>query len=226
MKIIIYIFAILMFVPVTGIASPEPEKLYGEKIIFDVVRKGEVIGQHETRFERDGADLLVNSTMNLDIFALIFKVYSFEYTSQERWKDKKLVELAVRVLDGGDLMNIKITTEGSKSKITANDETYFDNEPFISTNHWNADVLKQKRVFNTLTGKFNDVTINYETTEPVLVGTSTVQARRYLYSGDLEDTRVWYDAQNRWVKLEFLARDGSTITYQCRQCGLAQQETS
>jgi len=54
--------------------------------------------------------------------------------------------------------------------------------------------------------------------ERIAVKGGSVMATRYDYSGELTNTSVWYDAKGRWSKLEFKARDGSTVEYICNTC--------
>lgn len=226
MKPFIFALTISIFALGSAFAMPEPEKLYGDRILFDVLRKGSVVGQHETVFERKDGTLIVTSIMNIEIKALFFNVYSFDYRSVEYWRKGQLSELKVDVNDGGEITDIDITHEDATALIKTNGEIIKDDKAFLSTNHWNSDVLDEDRVFNTLTGSFNDVTITHQGKEDVTIGETTILANRYEYRGELTDTWVWYDDKGRWVKLEFIARDGSTITYQCRKCTTAQKEVS
>ena len=85
--------------------------------------------------------------------------------------------------------------------------------PIFTTNHWHADIINQNKVLNTLSGKINQIRIQPEGEEMVKGKCAEISAKRYAYTGDLKDTSVWFDRAGRWVKLQFLARDGSTITY-------------
>jgi len=64
----------------------------------------------------------------------------------------------------------------------------------------------------------NAVTILKKGLETIEVVGGRLEATRYDYTGQLRDTSVWYDAAGRWVQLQFLARDGSVVTYKCRTC--------
>jgi len=41
---------------------------------------------------------------------------------------------------------------------------------------------------------------------------TSINANRYRYTGDIQ-ADVWYDDENRWVKLEFKGEDGNVISY-------------
>jgi hypothetical protein len=191
---------------------------YNNNIGFDVLRNGEVVGSHVTTFVHEGSELTVSSKMNLKVRLLGIPVYSFDYTSLEKWSDGVLSHLDVDVKDGAD--RIKISSQLSKEGLTITypSGTYVVLGPIISTNHWNADIVKQSRVLNTLTGKINQVKLVNRGKEVIPIKDSTILATRYDYTGELTDTSVWYDTNGRWSKLEFKARDGSTVKYICNTC--------
>ena len=103
-------------------------------------------------------------------------------------------------------------------QIRLKEKTYSTEAPIIPTNHWNANVVRQKRVLNTLTGNVNNVTLVAKGREAIATERGDVVATRYAYTGDLVDTEVWYDDAGRWVKLRFMGRDGTPIEYVCRRC--------
>ncbi len=199
-------------------ATSNPKSLYGDRIEFDVMRKGEVVGEHITRFEKIDDALRVTSTMNIDIFILFLPVYAFDYRTEEIWEDGQLASLDVNVLDGPDRTIFRAKRRDTKLNVVLADNAYQVTGNIISTNHWNADVVSQNKVLNTLTGNVNDVIITPKGAETIEVTDGSLKANRYDYSGDLTDTSVWYDEKGRWVKLRFLARDGSEIEYRCRTC--------
>ena len=208
--------ALLAFQP--AYSGPKPTDGYDNKIGFDVVRNGEVVGQHVTAFSHEGLDLIVESKMNLEITFLSVPVYTFDYRSLEKWSDDVLFHLEVDIKDGADQIKISslLNTEGLT--IIAPSGTYKVRGPIISTNHWNADVVKQSRVINTLTGKINQVKFSNGGEERIPIKGGYVLATRYDYLGELTDTSVWYDAKGRWSKLKFKARDGSIVEYICNTC--------
>jgi hypothetical protein len=199
-------------------SQTKPIEEYNNKIGFDVVRNGEVVGQHVTTFLRDGSDLTVESKMNLKITLLGIPVYSFNYASVEKWSDGVLSRLDVDVEDGADQIKISSLPNTEGLTIISPSGTFTARGPIISTNHWNADVVRQSRVLNTLTGKINQVKLISKGEERIPIKDNHIMATRYDYSGEITDTSVWYDSQGRWSKLEFKARDGSTVEYICNTC--------
>ena len=197
--------------------SSDPIALYGNEIYFDVVRDGKRAGWHHVVFTRNGSELIVTSRFNLQIDFLFFTAFRYFYESEERWLNNQLEGLTVRVNDDGAVLTFQKIRDGKKMIIMRDGEENFTDEPLYPTNHWNADVLTQSRVLNTLTGKTNRVTIRSAGRDTVATERGELMATRYVYSGELV-TEVWYDDSNRWVKMRFAGRDGSTIEYICRRC--------
>lgn len=217
MKLVSFVFGLMLLSAPAGALSDIGD-LYGDEIAFDVLRKGDVVGEHVTTFQKQGDEVVVNSRMNIDIMALFFPLYAFEYRSKEVWKGDRLTALDVRVLDGSDKTAFSAKRENELLDVTAPDKPYQVSGSLFTTNHWNSEVVKDRRVLNTLTGNINIVAVKKIGRENVDVVGGTLNATRYDYTGDLKDTSVWYDDQGRWVKLRFKARDGSMIDYRCRTC--------
>lgn len=197
--------------------AADPTALYGAGIDFDVYREGEKVGYHKVRFDRDGEDLLVSSEFHLKIRFLFLTAFEYLYKAEGRWRDGHLQLLEATVNDNGTQMSLAAERSGDLVAVKIADGTVTERAPIYPTNHWNASVLPETRVLNTLTGKINDVRIERQGRETVATEAGEVSAMRYAYTGDLE-AEVWYDDFGRWVKLRFSARDGSVIEYACRRC--------
>ncbi len=197
-------------------AMPDPFKLYGGNISFNVERNGKKIGTHVTRFSRRGSETVVRSTMNLDVKVLGFTAYSMRYNSTERWQDKVLKMLSVGIDDDGAKTKISGRLKGGKFSWSTNGKWRSSKAQVFPTNHWNKDVLSTRRVLNTLTGFHNRVRIKKVGSETLTCGKRRIRANRYVYSGQLQ-TESWYDRNGRWVGLRFKAKDGSTLFFKCRK---------
>ena len=193
-------------------------QLYDGGIDFDVVREGEKIGTHKVRFDRDANGWNVRSVVDLEVRFLAFFVFRYRYEADALWVNGELQRLRTDVIDDGERSSMLATRSGDRMQIRFKDQAYTTEAPIIPTNHWNADVLGQKRVLNTITGNVNDVMLVAKGREPIPTERGDVVANRYNYTGDLVDTEVWYDDAGRWVKLRFLGRDGTPIEYACRRC--------
>ena len=128
-----------------------------------------------------------------------------------------LSEISVIVDDDGEPFSLKGRQEAGEFVIESSKKKFKTPSPLFPTNHWNANVVKEKVVLNTLTGELNKVEIIARGAETLRSRHGEIKSQRYSYTGDL-DTEVWYDQKGRWVGMEFKGKDGSIITYVCQQC--------
>lgn len=192
-----------------------------DRLEFDVLRNGKRVGQHVTRFSRDGGYLVVESEMTLRIRLLFIDAYRYRYAATERWCDGRLVDLEARVDANGDRSTIAAQARGDALEVVGPHGTVAAPLGVFSTNHWHAGVLDAETVLNTLTGRINQVRIEACAT-PHPDGEGPPQARCFDYHGDLR-ARVWYDDAGRWVGLAFDGEDGSRFEYRCRNCASAHE---
>lgn len=202
--------------------TPAPMALYGPEIEFEVLRNDRPVGRHVTRFERSGPYVTATSEMTLEVDVLFFTAYRFSYFAKGRWCGDRLWALSARRDDNGEVTEVRAYHDGDTLVVDSAGRHIEAPPDIVPTNHWYPGVVRRDAVLNTLTGGINHVDIVEAGKERVTTGAGQVLATRYTYTGDLT-TDVWYDDAGRWVKLEFEARDGSTITYRCRRCGTSEE---
>lgn len=205
-------------------APASPLILYGKTMDFDVLRNGEKVGRHKVQFsETPGQNLSVTARFELQVTFLTIPVYEFLYRSTAVWRDGRLAALDAYIDDDGTSTTVRARAEGRGMKVSGPKGQVQSQEALYPTNHWNAGVLSQSRVLNTLSGEISQVMIAAQGRERIQAEGTWIQATRYKYSGDI-DTTVWYDDDGRWVKMRFKAKNGSVIDYQCTQCGLSRRD--
>lgn len=197
----------------------DPIKAYGDTVIFDVFRKGSRVGTHEMTFSRDGEDIIAKTRFEVSIKILIVPVYSYLYTSKERWRDGKLISLSAETNDNGDLSNLNVARQNDVLTLTGSGGEYTAPGHLYPTTHWNSGVIGSTQVINTITGKINEVELQNRGIETVATEHGEIKATHFAYQGDLT-TEVWYDSAGKWVKMRFPGKDGVMIEYKCRVCGV------
>ena len=198
-------------------APSNAANLSDSQIKFEVYRKGEKVGFHNVEFKLIGDELNVDSTFQIEIDFLFFTAFKFYYHSESRWKNGLLTSLKATINDDGKTSFVTLSREENLIYVKNSIETYTVPTPLFPTNHWNPDVLQEKRVLNTLTGQINNVNIKLLGNDDVITENGKIKANYYRYTGDL-NTEVWYDADSRWVKMRFEGKDGSKIEYRCIRC--------
>ncbi|WP_207062289.1 DUF6134 family protein [Motiliproteus sp. SC1-56] len=197
-------------------ASPHPWRdLYGDALIFDVLRDGKAVGRYETRFHGDDRQWRVEARMELDVRWLLWR-FSFRYQGIERWRDGRLETLEVRIDEDDDTRRHLFTRQGQWLHSSDGEKIRL---PVLPTHHYDAAVVNSERVVNTLTGEVNQVDVEPVGREMLEAEGRRLEAMRYRYRGELDNTDVWYDRKGRWVGLSFLDKKGVEVTFRCRRCG-------
>lgn len=203
-----------------GHAHSNPLVLYGNKIEFDVFRDGEKVGKHIVRFkELSLGKFEVTSRLDLQITFLKIPVYDYAYFSKALWKKGRLIALTVSIDDDGEKSSIHASTQRKTLVVVGRKGKSIVPHAIFPTNHWNAAVLRENQVLNTLSGEISQVKITRRPIEKIRAEGRWIEATKYQYAGDI-DTTVWYDHQGRWVKMRFPAKGGAIIDYECTACGI------
>lgn len=174
-----------------GAAQRDPIALYGERVVFDIVRNGETIGHQTLAFKQENDELTVKVVTDMQVEMLFVTVYRYRYEAVMRWRDGRMREMVPTTDDDGKLSLVTARFDGRRRVLP-----------------------------NGVTGKLDPITVTDEGPDTVSTPAGKRAAHRYGVSGALQLTN-WYDAEGRWVGLRFKARDGSTIDYVCGQCGPA-----
>ena len=202
-----------------SISTVDPFELYQNGIHFNVFRNKELVGEHRVRFVRqENGQIKVNSKFNVELDVLGITFYKYEYNSEAWWSDNRLIKLSATQNDAGTLTTVQVSSDGVLVTINGPEGTSQARPGLYPSNHWHSGVLQNNQVINTLTGQIAKVSIHDMGEEIVRTAQTIIPSRKYVYNGDIEAT-VWYDQAGRWVKMEFSAKDGSTIEYDCVECG-------
>lgn len=205
----------------------DPAVIYGSLARYAVFRKGKAIGHHQLRFVRRDNGLEVEVKSELAVRYLGVPVYRYRYEAVESWQNRQLVGIESRIKDNlKNWRDIDVSIGGRILEITDRGKTRTAPMVRFPSNHWHPGVLTESRVFHTLHGKVHHVKIEDLGSEKLqLQGVdrvgqprvAVVPVRHYRYTGGFI-ADVWYDAQRRWVNLQFQADDGSQIEYRCTTC--------
>lgn len=201
----------------------DPIALYGPDIRFSVWREGKQIGSHVVQFRRDGDLVDVQVDFRARVSFLGITAYRFEYRSSSAWNGGELQTLDATVNDDGKRGEVSARRFGGEVVVDGSGGLRRVDGALFPSNHWHPGIIGQTRVLNTLTGRLDRVAITPKGRERVETAHGYVTADRYLYSGDLHDVDVWYDAAGRWVKLRFLTEGGERIEYRCESCRAAEE---
>lgn len=222
-RISLIIPLLLLFPAILGATEHkpfDPIRAYGDRIEFEVLRDGDIVGRHQVNFFPMDDGLQVDAELNLDIRFLGLTVYRFGYRSGSLWQNGRMVELNAVTDDDGEENRVRAVVKGDMMDISGPAGDQMGPAGLYPTDHWNPSVRQSAMVVNTITGQLANVAIKAVGVETVRTGEATRMATRYTYSGDLHDVEVWYDNRGRWVRLRFPDKSGAVIDYRCIRCGV------
>ena len=195
------------------VSLPTPFQPYdGAVIDFEVLRKGNPFGRHVLTFEKldDGA-FTVTTDVDLDVKFGPITAYKYRLDATERWIDGQLVSLSGKSNNDGNKGRVQASAKAGELVV---ESTEFDGAlplSIIPSSHWNILQMKGDRMLSTETGEVLEIEVETIGPDTVLVAGQEIEATQYRLKSDLT-VDLWYDDQNRWVKLAFDAR-GQTIEY-------------
>jgi hypothetical protein len=185
-------------------------------IDFAVERDGTPIGHHRLTFTRQGADVVVDIDIKLEVSFAFIKVYDYHHRNREVWRDGKLVGFETQTDANGSPFKVRATREGDLIAIKG--EKYQGPAPgdLLPTSYWNPKTISASELINTQDGRLAKAKVADLGIETIDAAGTRIDARHYRISGDL-DLDLWYDRNGMWVKTSFKApSDGSLISYELR----------
>lgn len=185
---------------------------------YEVRRKGKKIGSHTISFKETKEGLKVTAHTKMKVKLLFVTLYSYEYIGDDIWCDGKIVRVGSRINDNGKKWTVDAVLSNDQYTVTSDTGTSVLPAGSVPTNHWNMDVVRTDKLFNTITGKVDKVAVEPIGLEAVVAGKNTKQVQRYQVRGDL-NIDTFYDANGNWSGMQFEHADGSAIEFVCKTCG-------
>ncbi len=188
----------------------------GTTIEFDVLRKGKPFGTHRLEFsDRGDGQFSVTTDVDLDVGLGPLSLFKYRLDSEELWDDGRLVQLTAK--SNNDGRKGKVSAISNRDILSVDSTAFVGNidTPIVPSSHWNIEQIRSDRMISTETGEILDIDVVEIGPDIVNVNGEPVDATHYRLTSDLI-VDLWYDSQNRWVKLTFEARD-QKIEYVLRE---------
>ena len=190
----------------------------GDRLGFDIMRKGTKLGTHELSFERSGDTLTVHVVADLVVKIGFITLYRYSHHATERWIGDQLVALQTNTSDNGTPNQVTgrrdasgLVVEGTKAP------RYTAPANALLATHWNRRELDGPLI-NAQDGRLMHPKIAAVGNDMIPTATGTqIRASHYALTGDVQ-LDMWYDAKPSWAGLGMKAMDGSMIRYE-RQGG-------
>ncbi|MFZ4689621.1 MAG: DUF6134 family protein [Polymorphobacter sp.] len=203
--------AVLAALPLPARAAlPVPA---GDRLAFDVMRKGSRLGTHVLTFERKGDNLVVRVAVELMVKAAFITLYRYSHRATERWVGDEVVALDSTTDDDGKKFTVTGRRENGALVVQGSQTPrYVAPANAHPATHWNRSQMDGPWI-NTQDGKLLRPRVVQQGVEAIAtVKSGQVRASRLVLSGDV-DMNMWYDQQPTWSGLSFKGKDGTEVRY-------------
>jgi hypothetical protein len=167
------------------------------------------IGKHVARFRQDGADTIVDVTIDLDVRLAFVRLYRFESRGREVWRDGRLVSLETLTNDDGREIRVSARAEGDRLVIDGPAGRTETDAGLNTTHLWNAGRLMVSQLVEPTSGNLYRVAIADRGADRIVALDRQVATRRYAITGEIEG-ELWYAADGTWLRFDF-RKHGSTL---------------
>jgi hypothetical protein len=184
----------------------------GDRLAFQILRKGDKIGEHIETFDRSGDALTV--TVAVDILVGLGPIALFRYKNRAtvHWQGEQVVSVVAETDDDGTPEHMSAHREKGGLVVEGTKAPRYTAPPHsLPGTHWNRAMLDAPFI-NTEDGRLMHPTVTLVGTEAVEVTGRVVQAQHFSLRGDA-NLDTYYDLTPSWLGLRFNAKDGSEIRY-------------
>lgn len=208
----------------TSLDEQNPIAAYGQSVVYGIYRKNKKIGEHTLHFthtDTANSRLLVEIESKIVVTVLKVPVYRFNYRSTETWIGGQLQSVDAATNDNGKKHKVsaeRIADDMEHMLLEDKNGNTTKAKVGFASNHWNSRVVSADKMFNTLTGKANEIVFQANGVVNIRLADnskSTIEATHYKITGQV-NTDIWYDTSGRWVQLRFKGKDGTAIEYRCQ----------
>ena len=194
-------------------ASAQPGAPASRRLVFEIWRKGQHIGQHTVQFGGDGPTQLVEIEATMTVKIGPIPVFNYHHQATERWRDGHFVDFRSHTISNGKREQVSASRSGGAVRIEAGGSA-----PIVAPagvlplTHWSQAAFRGP-MFNPQTGALLHEAVTREDGQTArLADGRSIPATRYSLSGEAEIVD-WYDEAGAWAALHAKAPDGSLVDY-------------
>ena len=203
--------AILSVVLGCGVAVAQTQKWE-----FQVFLDDTPVGHHHFTVRDAGAERELTTDARFDVRFLFINAYRYVHSASETWRNNCLSGLTARTDDNGTLSTVNALRQGDRMTITATSGRESIDGCVMSFAYWNPAILRQTRLLNAQTGKYEAVTITAIGEETIVVRGAPLPAKRYRIAGAKHPIDLWYGNDQSWVALQSTLEGGRKLRYQSK----------
>jgi Family of unknown function (DUF6134) len=184
-------------------------------MVFNIVRKGAIIGTHSIQFAGPAQSLKVTNLTDISVKVAFITAYRYQQHGEDEWTGDRLVRSRIATNDDGtkslvlaEQRNGALAVQGPSGNYGAPPGTMTD------LSFWNRAITRGNPLIDSENGELIDIKLQPSTRERLEVLGRTVDVERFPMSGTRgRSGTLWFDAENNLVRAVVLTR-GQTLTYE------------
>jgi len=182
---------------------------------FDVALDGKPIGYHTFDVRHDGPRQILTTEASFDVKFLFITAFRYRHQNTEIWADGCLSSIDAKTDSNGKVYDVRGNAQDDVFDLSGNAASISLKSDCVQTfAYWNPSILEARRLLNSQTGEYEDISTMLEGYESIEVDGQQIAAARYRLSAKAGDIRLWYSRDDQtWLALEAPAKGGRTIRY-------------
>lgn len=182
------------------------------KATFDIIRKNKIIGSVETSFYTANDNLVLETTLDIDIKILFIPAYKFHQNSKEVWFENQLIEFdGYTDFEDEREYFIKGKNINNNFVVTGMDGEIITDKNIISLNYWNKNIINQNKILDTQKGIIREIKVERLKDEIIKINNIKIETEKYILNasshpkdkGPFPEYTIWYDKNDELVKFKF-----------------------
>lgn len=212
-KLSLILRSLLAAAPIFVVSAAAQAEGEASTLNFAVTRNGDPIGTSTVRLQRQGSHTVAEIATRVQVKIAFLTVYRYEQRETERWADGKLVAMTAVTDDNGTVHKVSATNRGDKLAVNVNGKVSEVDPGLVPVSLWNAALVQKRVALDTQSGSVVPVSVVDHGKERLVLQGRATTAHHYSINTSFPQD-VWYDEQQRLLKVELRGSDGSTISYQ------------
>jgi len=177
---------------------------------FAVTRNGEQIGSTTIRLQHNGDQTIAETATSVQVRIASMTVYRYEQRLNEHWVGSRLDALTAVTDDNGRVHRVSATRSDDMLTVNADGRISQVDPAMMPANLWNVSLLGTRTAFDPKDGSVMPVSVVDRGREQLVVQGRALTAHRYSIRTTIPQ-EVWYDENQRLLKVKLRGSDGSTI---------------
>ncbi|GAK34901.1 hypothetical protein JCM17846_00350 [Iodidimonas nitroreducens] len=188
------------------------------QIAFDIIRKGDRIGEHIIAFTPTEQGLQVDVDIRIKVKFLFITAYSYHHQIREHWVGDRLQSYATRTRDNGKDLDAHGQIMGDDFELTdATGAVHRVPHNTLLTSYWHPDTRTASRLINSQTGAPMDVRlVPVQKDDPLIAPWGEVRADKLRVEADRQ-WYLWIDSMGCLFDIAFTGKDGTEIRYELKR---------